>query len=68
MDADGVLSICSGGDRCEANAAQGTPTLAYGQTIRNGPFSCLSEVSGVTCTVVSGRGFTISNSGITPVG
>lgn len=35
---------------------------------RHRPFSCLSEVSGITCTVASGRGFTISSSGITPAG
>jgi hypothetical protein len=45
-----------------------TPTLAYGLTLSLGPFTCLSAASGVTCTVTSGRGFTISGSGITPVG
>jgi hypothetical protein len=58
------------GDDClgDGNMAAGDPTLAYGQTARQGPFSCLSETSGVTCTVPSGRGFTISQSGITRVG
>lgn len=45
-----------------------TPTLAYGLTLSLGPFTCLSAASGVTCTVTSGRGFTISSSGITLVG
>jgi hypothetical protein len=63
----GAFTPCPG-ENCLANAAQGTPTLEYGQTIGLGPFSCLSETSGVTCTVASGRGFSISSAGITPVG
>jgi hypothetical protein len=67
MDAGGMTSVCTG-QSCLGNPAVGTPILAYGQSAGTGPFSCLSEVSGVTCTAGSGRGFTISNSGITPVG
>jgi hypothetical protein len=63
----GAFTPCPG-ENCLANAAQNTPTLEYGQTIGLGPFSCLSETSGVTCSVASGRGFSISSSGITPVG
>jgi hypothetical protein len=53
---------------CEGNPAPGTPTLAYGQAVTLGPYTCLSEVDGVTCTVPSGRGFTASRSGISQVG
>lgn len=53
---------------CEGNPAPGTPTLAYGQSLTFGPYTCLSEVSGVTCTVPSGRGFTASRSGISQIG
>ncbi|WP_231971972.1 MULTISPECIES: hypothetical protein [unclassified Mycobacterium] len=67
MDAAGVLSRCSG-EGCLANPAEGTPILGYGQTKGAGPFSCRSETDGVTCTVTSGRGFTISNAGIATVG
>ena len=67
MSASGVLTNCTG-TSCLGNAGIGTPTLAYGQTAGIGPFSCLSAASGVTCTVPSGRGFTISSAGITPVG
>ena len=67
MDNTGVFYTCPGED-CIGNAAQGIPTLAYGQTMALGPFSCLSEVSGVTCTVAQGRGFHISTSGVIPVG
>ena len=66
MNSDGVLTVCTG-ESCGSNPPQGEPTLPYNHTTGIGPFTCLSEVSGVTCTVVSGRGFTISNSGITPV-
>ncbi|OBJ61778.1 hypothetical protein [Mycobacterium sp. 1423905.2] len=67
MTADGAIKPCTGVG-CLGNAGQGTPTLGYGQTAGIGPFTCQSETSGVTCTVTSGRGFTISTAGITPVG
>ncbi|WP_264045149.1 hypothetical protein [Mycobacterium paraffinicum] len=67
MDTGGGLSRCAGVS-CLANPAEGTPILGYGQTMGAGPFTCRSETGGVTCTVVSGRGFTISSSGIAPVG
>jgi hypothetical protein len=69
MDDQGVLSICSGGDSCLSNPPGGQPTLEYGRSKGIGPFVCLSETSGMTCNVASsGRGFTISRSGIAPVG
>jgi hypothetical protein len=67
LSTDGAFKSCTG-DSCLGNSGEGTPTLAYGQTVWLGPFSCRSEASGVTCKVTSGRGFTISNAGITPVG
>ena len=67
MDVNGALTLCDG-MKCMANAPPGIPVLAYGQSMVRGPFTCRSETSGVTCTVVSGRGFTISSSGITSVG
>lgn len=67
MDNTGLFYTCTG-DSCLGNAAQGIPTLAYGQTMALGPFNCLSEVSGVTCTAAQGRGFVISTSGIASVG
>jgi len=66
MNSDGVLTVCTG-ESCLSNGPEDEVTLPYNHTTGIGPFTCLSEVSGVTCTVVSGRGFTISNSGITPV-
>ncbi len=67
MTAAGTVKTCTG-DTCLGNAGQGTPVLAYGQSAGVGPFTCRSETSGVTCTVASGRGFTLSNVGVTPVG
>ncbi|WP_231970821.1 hypothetical protein [Mycobacterium sp. E3198] len=67
MTTDGTFKRCAG-DSCLGNAGEGTPALPYGQTAWMGPFSCRSETDGVTCKVVSGRGFTISDIGILPVG
>jgi hypothetical protein len=67
MDTGGMTSICTG-QSCLGNPPVGNPTLAYGQSAGTGPFSCLSELNPVTCTAGQGRGFTISNSGITPGG
>lgn len=67
MDNRGTFTTCSG-QSCVGNAAEDTPTLAYGQTVSLGPFNCLSERTGVTCTAAHGRGFVISTAGITSVG
>ena len=63
MSADGALTPCTG-EGCVGNPGIGTPILAYGQSANHGPFNCVSQTEGVTCTVASGRGFTISTSGI----
>jgi hypothetical protein len=67
MDANGALNICNKRDGCVGNP-DGEKTLDYGQTATRGPFTCHSAPSGVTCTVPSGKGFSISSAGITPVG
>jgi hypothetical protein len=67
LSTDGTFKTCTG-ESCLGNAGQGTPTLPYGQTAWLGPFSCRSEESGISCKVTSGRGFSISNAGITPTG
>jgi hypothetical protein len=67
LSASGAFKTCTG-DSCLGNPGQGTPALGYGQTAGVGPFNCRSEASGVTCTVTSGRGFTLSNAGVAPVG
>jgi hypothetical protein len=65
MATDGSYKTCTG-VKCIGNPGTDTPTLAYGQATGIGPFLCLSASSGVTCTV-SGQGFKIAISGITPV-
>ena len=65
MDANGNITPCSGNE-CMGDPALGTPILAYGQAARLGPFTCLSETDGMTCTVASGRGFVISRDGVAP--
>ena len=67
LSTDGTFKSCTG-ETCLGNAGEGTPTLPYGQAAWLGPFSCRSEPSGITCKVTSGRGFSISNAGIMPVG
>jgi hypothetical protein len=63
MSTDGTVTICNG-QSCLGNPGIDTPILGYGQSASIGPFNCVSDTGGVTCTVASGRGFTISNSGI----
>jgi hypothetical protein len=63
MSADGTVTPCTG-EGCVGNPGIGTPTLGYGQSASVGPFTCVSQTDGVTCTVASGHGFTISSSGI----
>ncbi|OBK26229.1 hypothetical protein [Mycobacterium asiaticum] len=67
MSSNGSFETCMG-QNCLGNAGQGTATLPYGQSAGIGPFTCLSETNGVTCTVKNGRGFTISSSGVVAVG
>jgi hypothetical protein len=64
---DSTLKECTGVN-CLSNAGENTPTLAYGQSITLGPFTCASSTAGMKCTLVSGDGFLISSSAITPLG
>ena len=68
MGVDGRLKICRGVRcvwcGCDENEPA-TPGLGYGREIAVGRFRCLSQRSGVTCTVVrSGRGFSIDSNRI----
>jgi hypothetical protein len=67
MSATGSLTTCTG-NQCElGNPAPDTPVLPYGTATGEGPYQCLSSVSGISCTVTSGKGFRISRSGIEPI-
>jgi hypothetical protein len=67
LDDSGSVRTCAG-ETCLGDAAENTPTLEYGQTVTLGPFRCLSEKTGMTCTTAAGRGFLVSTAGITTVG
>ena len=67
MDGSGSLKKCSG-PGCGGNGQPGAPTLAYGTGTGAGPFLCVSEVTGMTCTVTGGKGFTLSTAGIKQIG
>ena len=64
---DGSLAnVCTNDSSCGSNGPTDEGVLAYGQSAVLGPFTCLSEESGMTCTA-NGRGFKISSAGIVPV-
>ena len=64
---DGSLKrVCTDDVSCGSNAPLDEGVLPYGQSAVLGPFTCLSEESGMTCTA-NGRGFRISSAGIVPV-
>jgi hypothetical protein len=60
LKADGSLTECTGVN-CLSNAGENTPTLAYGQSITLGPFTCASSTAGMQCTLANGDGFLISS-------
>ena len=64
---DSTLNECTG-ENCLSNAGENTPTLAYGQSITLGPFTCASSTAGMKCTLASGDGFLISSQAVTPLG
>ena len=64
---DSTLKECTGVN-CLSNAGENTPTLAYGQSITLGPFTCASSTAGIKCTLAGGDGFSISSSAVTPLG
>lgn len=65
LTTSGTYKTCEGVN-CLSNAAEGTPTLAYGTETGNSSFLCQSSTAGITCTA-NGRGFLISKTGVTPV-
>ena len=67
LKTDGGLTECTGVN-CLSNAGTDTPTLAYGQSITLGPFTCASSTAGMKCTLANGDGFLISSSATTALG
>jgi hypothetical protein len=64
---DSSLHECAG-VTCLSNAGVKTPTLAYGQSITLGPFTCASASAGMKCTLAGGDGFLISASATAALG
>lgn len=67
LSARGVVKPCAG-EGCLANGPDRQQDLPYGQTLSLGPFTCRSLTTGMRCTVVGGRGFVISRSGVQKLG
>jgi hypothetical protein len=67
LQTDGSLTECTGVN-CLSNAGTNTPTLAYGQSITLGPFTCASSAAGMKCALANGDGFLISSSATTALG
>jgi hypothetical protein len=67
LKTDSSLTECTGVN-CLSNAGTNTPTLAYGQSITLGPFTCASSTAGIKCTLANGDGFLISSSATTALG
>jgi hypothetical protein len=67
LKADSSLTECTGVN-CLSNAGVNTPTVAYGQTITLGPFTCASSTAGMKCTLANGDGFLISSTATTALG
>ena len=66
MQPSGAVQQCHG-QSCLSNPGLNTPVLPYGTSMTLGPYTCLSETTGVTCRIATGTGFTISTSGIADV-
>lgn len=63
MDATGRVTVCRGGQCGLGNPAPNSPVLPYGSATETGPYQCVSQMVGMTCTV-NGGGFLISRAGI----
>ncbi len=61
---DGTVQVCHD-TVCTKNWGTGSPRLHAGQRSRVGPYRCTGDAAGMTCTVASGQGFTISTAGVT---
>jgi hypothetical protein len=58
LSTKGTYKVCNGGS-CIGNGPENSRTFAAGTSLRVGPFRCASKISAITCTIASGRGFSI---------
>jgi hypothetical protein len=74
VDLDGTLTLCdhpnpSPAEVCVQNFDDEAPVLGLGQASEFRGFRCVSEMQGITCTVMdTGKGFSMSATTLTPVG
>jgi hypothetical protein len=54
--------VCSGGILYDARDRPALQRLAYGRVWRQGPYTCRSRLTGLTCTTRSGHGLFLSRS------
>jgi hypothetical protein len=52
---------------CAPIRKHNAPALAYGSTITAGAFTCVSQRTGITCTVADRRGFQIGSGSVNPI-
>ena len=71
LDADGALTVCdpSKGYGCLQNWDAKAPVLGDGHSVEVQGLRCTAAPAAMTCTVVAtGKGFTISAGGVSPIG
>lgn len=60
LEQDGPTFLCVSDAVTAPGGDSGFPTLAYDDTKRVGPFTCLSTEQAMKCQATSGHGFTLS--------
>jgi hypothetical protein len=68
MTVSGTVTTCAGSTCALGNPGFNVPTLGYGAATGVGPFECVSAITGMTCTISGGKGFTISRSRVEQLG
>ncbi len=68
MTPDGSLTRCTGSTCALGSRDPGYKVLASGTATGTDAFRCASTAAGITCTVPSGSGFTVSGSGLRSLG
>jgi hypothetical protein len=67
LSPSGTLTVCTGAG-CTWAPIKGSPILQYGTATGAGAVRCDSATGSMTCKVSGAKGFTISSTGVTPLG
>jgi hypothetical protein len=67
LSSSGTLNVCTGAG-CTWAPTKGTPILQNGTATGAGAIRCDSAAGTMTCKVSGAKGFTISSTGVTPLG